>query len=213
MSVPLLPSYDEFLTLAAQGNLIPVHAELTADYETPLSAFEKIGDSTPRFLLESAESSGFSGRYSFMGANPRAILTARGPVMEVRTADGRVRWYDTKTDPLQEVEDFMAAYRPVAVKGLPLFSGGAVGYLGYDMVRWFEPTVSPPPAADELGLPDMIFMIADTLVIFDHRYRLLQVVANVCLDDHPDPAAAYAWAGQRIAEMIEKLSQPLHVKV
>jgi anthranilate synthase component 1 len=80
------------------------------------------------------------------------------------------------------------------------------------MVRWFEPTVSPPPAADELGLPDMIFMIADTLVIFDHRYRLLQVVANVCLDDHSDPAAAYAWAGQRIAELIEKLSQPLHVK-
>ena len=74
MSVPLLPSYDEFLTLAAQGNLIPVHAELTADYETPLSAFEKIGDSTPRFLLESAESSGFSGRYSFMGAHPRVIL-------------------------------------------------------------------------------------------------------------------------------------------
>lgn len=212
MSVPLLPSYDEFLLLAAQGNLIPVHAELTADYETPLSAFEKIGDSTPRFLLESAEATGFSGRYSFMGAHPRAVLTARGGMMEVQAADGTSLSYQTKTDPLQEVEDFMAAYRPVKVPGLPLFSGGAVGYLGYDMVRWFEPSVSPPPAADELGIPDMIFVIADTLVIFDHRYRLLQVVANVCLDDHPDAAAAYGWAGDRIRELIAKLSQPLHVK-
>jgi anthranilate synthase component 1 len=212
MSVPLLPSFDEFLALAAQGNLIPVHAELTADYETPLSAFEKISDGTPRFLLESAEATGFSGRYSFMGAKPRAVLTARGAAMEMRFADGTVRTWNTVSDPLQEVQDFMAAWRPVAVKGLPLFSGGAVGYLGYDMVRWFEPTVSPPPAADELGLPDMVFVIADTLVIFDHRYRLLQVVANVCLDDHADAAAAYAWAGERISALIGKLSQPLHVK-
>lgn len=212
MSVPLLPNFDDFLSLTAKGNLIPVHAELTADYETPLSAFEKIGHSTPRFLLESAEATGFSGRYSFMGSNPRAVLVARGKQMEVRTADGQVRWYDTETDPLREVENFMASYRPVTVPSLPLFSGGAVGYLAYDMVRWFEPTVSTPPVQDELGLPDMIFVIADTLVIFDHRYRLLQVVANVCLDDHADPAAAYEWARVRIREMIARLSEPLHVK-
>ncbi len=212
MSVPLLPSYEAFLSLAAQGNLIPVHAELTADYETPLSAYEKIGDGTPRFLLESAEVTGFSGRYSFMGAKPRAVLSARGATMEVRRSDGSVETYETATDPLREVEDFMAAFRPVAVKGLPLFSGGAVGYLGYDMVRWFESTVSPPPAADELGIPDMVFAIADTLVIFDHRYRLLQVVANVYVDEHADLAAAYAWAGERIRELIAKLSEPLHVK-
>lgn len=212
MSVPLLPPYGEFQKLAARGNLIPVHAELTADYETPLSAFEKISDGSPRFLLESAESTGFSGRYSFMGANPRAILTARGNIMEVTTSSGEKRSYPVTTDPLQEVQDYMAAYRPVSVPGLPLFSGGAVGYLGYDMVRWFEPTVSPPPAADELGLPDLVFVIADTLVIFDHRYRLLQVVANVCLDDHADPEAAYAWAGEKIRTLIGKLSQPLHVK-
>ncbi|MES2707935.1 MAG: anthranilate synthase component I [Verrucomicrobiota bacterium] len=214
MPAPLLPSYDEFLTLTAQGNLIPVYAELTADYETPLSAFEKIGegDGTPRFLLESAETTGFSGRYSFMGSKPRAVLTARGRQMEIRTSDGNVRWFETESDPLREVEDFMAKYRPVSVPSLPVFSGGAVGYLAYDMVRWFEPTVSPPPAQDELGLPEMVFVIADTMVIFDHRYRLLQVVANVCLDDHDSPETAYEWARERIRAMIGKLSQPLHVK-
>ena len=79
----------------------------------------------------------------------------------------------------------MARFRPVPQPRLPVFCGGAVGFLTYDMVRFFEPTVPPPPK-DELGLPEMVFLIADTVVIFDHRYRLMQVVANVCLDDFPD---------------------------
>lgn len=211
MTVPLQPSFDVFRELAGRGNLIPVFAELTADYETPLSAFEKIGDGTPRFLLESAEATGFSGRYSFMGAQPRAVITARGRRMEVRERGGEPRVFDTETEPLREVENYMAAFKPVRLPQLPVFSGGAVGYLAYDMVRFFEPTVPPPPP-DDLGLPDLVFVVADTLVIFDHRYRLLQVVANVRVDEHADPEAAYAWARERIEEIIHKLSQPLHVK-
>jgi anthranilate synthase component 1 len=211
MSVPLQPSFDEFQTLAAQGNLIAVWAELTADYETPLSAFEKIADGAPRFLFESAETTGFSGRYSFMGAHPRAIITARGREVEVQHRGGGTETFQTKGDPLRDLEEIMAQFRPVLQPRGPVFCGGAVGALTYDMVRFFEPTVPPAPK-DELGLPEMVFLIADSVVIFDHRYRLMQVVANVCLTDFPDARAAYEEAGRRIGEMIERLSRPLHVK-
>lgn len=191
--------------------MIPVWAELTADYETPLSAFEKIGDGAPRFLFESAETTGFSGRYSFMGAGPRAVMTARGREVEVRHRDGRVEKRETEGDPLKDLENLMACFQPVPQPKLPVFCGGAVGVLTYDMVRFFEPTIPSPPK-DELGLPEMVFLVADSVVIFDHRYRLIQVVANVCLTDFPDARAAYDVAAARIQEMIERLSQPLHVK-
>ncbi len=208
--LPLQPSLEEFTQSATLGNMIPVWVELTADYETPLSAYEKISDGTPRFLFESAETTGFSGRYSFMGSGPRAVLTARGRKMTVREGT-TVREYETTTEPLQEVEDYMSRYRVVRQPRLPAFSGGAVGYLAYDMIRFFEPAV-PAPAHDALGLPELVFCVADTIIIFDHRYRLMQVVANVCLDDHADVATAYAYAEKRIREMIAKLECPLHTR-
>ncbi len=210
-AVPLQPSFEEFQNLTAQGNLIPVWAELTADYETPLSAFEKIADGAPRFLFESAETTGFSGRYSFMGAHPKAVITARGREVEVKHRDGKVESFQTKSDPLRDLEDFMAKFRPVPQPRLPVFCGGAVGVLTYDMVRFFELSVPAAPK-DELGLPEMVFLIADSLVVFDHRYRLMQVVVNVCLTDFPDARAAYDDAQQKITAMIERLSRPLHVK-
>jgi anthranilate synthase component 1 len=109
------------------------------------------------------------------------------------------------------LEEIMTKFRPVAQPRLPVFNGGAVGFLTYDMVRFFEPTVPPAPK-DELGLPEMVFLIADSVVIFDHRYRLMQVVANASLTDFPDVRAAYDDAGRRIHEMIERLNRPLHVK-
>ncbi|HWB02228.1 MAG TPA: anthranilate synthase component I [Verrucomicrobiales bacterium] len=210
-TVPLQPSFEEFQTLAAQGNLIPVWAELTADYETPLSAFEKIADGAPRFLFESAETTGFSGRYSFMGAHPRAIITARGREVEIKYASGAADTFTTGGDPLADLEHVMAKFRPVPQPRLPVFNGGAVGFLTYDMVRFFEPTVPAAPK-DELGLPEMVFLIADSVVIFDHRYRLMQVVVNACLTDFPDARAAYDDARRRIDEIIARLNRPLHVK-
>jgi anthranilate synthase component 1 len=183
---------------------------LTADYETPLSAFEKIAESGPRFLFESAEMTSHAGRYSFMGAHPRAVITARGKTVTI-LEKGETRQFETASNPLRDLEDYMSAFKPVPSPKLPVFSGGAVGYLAYDMVRFFEPTVSQSPP-DSLGLPEMVYMLADTLVIFDHRYRTLQVVANVVLADHANHAAAYAWAGERIAEIISRLEKPLHVR-
>src|SRR5687768_5538536 len=112
-AVPLQPSFEEFQSLASRGNLIPVWAELTADYETPLSAFEKIAEGAPRFLFESAETTGFSGRFSFMGAHPRAVITARGGSVEVQHRGGAVETLETSGDPLRDLEEIMAKFQPV----------------------------------------------------------------------------------------------------
>jgi anthranilate synthase component 1 len=187
-----------------------VRAELTADYETPVSAFQKLlADGGSCFLLESAEKSDQIGRYSFLGSDPRLTVTARGRDVEIREP-GRTRQVTVpdSSDPLAEVEQVMSRFRPVPQPGLPPFFGGAVGYVAYDMVRFFEPSVPDSPR-DDLGLPDLLFLLADTVVVFDHRYRLLQIVANVCLDDHPDPEAAYAWAREKIDGIIARLRCPL----
>lgn len=211
MPAPFLqPDLATFCRLAEKGNLVPVTAELAADYETPLSAFQKIHDGRCGFLLESAELTQHSGRYSLLGSSPRMIFSARGRRIEIEER-GTTRAFETETDPQAELEALMAAYRPAEPGKSPVFNGGAVGYLAYDMVRFFEPTLPEPPK-DELGLPDMVFMITDTVLIFDHRHRKISVVANVHTDEHASLEAAYAWAGGQIEGVIEKLSRPLAVR-
>ncbi len=214
-AIPCHPSLAEFTALSTQGNVIPVWAELTADYETPLSAFEKLGNASPRFLLESAEITSQAGRYSIMGSQPRAIISAHGRQMTLRTfpqghgaqAAVKERVWETATNPLKELETFMGQYRYVSSSQLPGFCGGAVGYLGYDMVQFFEPTVTQTPP-DVLGIPDMLYLLADTVVIFDHRYRTLKVVANALLEDSVDAASGYAQAAARVQAMVALLQQP-----
>src|SRR6187397_325104 len=175
----LQPGFEAFTTHAQQGNLVPVWVELAADYETPLSVFRQLDDGRHSFLLESAELTQHSGRYSLLGSEPRLVFTARGREIEIEerltrpmpyVIEGgtsgkslsRARKFTTQGDPLRELETIMAKFKPAPPAPLPVFHGGAVGYLAYDMVRFFEPTLPPPPP-DTLGLPDMMFMIADTV--------------------------------------------------
>jgi anthranilate synthase component 1 len=139
----LQPDFATFQSLAQQGNLVPVMAELAADYETPLSAFQKIHDGRCGFLLESAELTQHSGRYSLLGSSPRIIFTARGREIEIEER-GKKRSFTTTGDPLTELQALMKPFRPLEAQPLPVFHGGAVGYLAYDMVRFFEPTLPPP---------------------------------------------------------------------
>lgn len=210
MTPQLQPSLKEFRSLAKEGNVVPVYAELTADYETPVAAFEKLSQASPNaFLFESAEKSDQIGRYSFLGADPRFVFTAHGREIEIQE-NGKTKKYTAsdESEPLAELEQLMKRYDPVEVDGLPVFSGGAVGYLSYDMVRFFEPTVPGPPK-DELGLPDMVFVLADTLIIFDHRFRKLQVVANAFVSEHRSMKAAYECAQARIEKLVQLLATPL----
>jgi len=210
---PLKPSFEQFRALADHGNLVPVWTELAADYETPVSAFQKLGagSDTPCFLLESAENSEQIGRYSFLGSDPRLEIRAWGRTLETRTrgesAFTRRELDEAEGDPLHAVESMMEAFRPVPVPELPVFSGGAVGFLAYDMVRFFEPTV-PGPKDDGLGLPDLAFVLADDLVIFDHRFRKLQLVANLCLDDYGSLEEAYEAGRGRVDALMARLAAP-----
>jgi anthranilate synthase component 1 len=202
----IVPSRERFSELAARGNVVPVFVDFVADGETPASAFQKLDDGGYSFLFESAEQTEQSGRYSFLGFSPR--LTIRSEDGAVSTEeDGRVATIAQGADPLSALEQIMARFGFVAEPELPRFAGGAVGFLGYDVVRHFEKSVPPPPD-DDLKLPEMIFMIMGLLVVFDHRYRRVKLVANVFLDDHQNAAAAYAAGEQKIREALAKLARP-----
>jgi anthranilate synthase component 1 len=208
-SIPVEPSLEAFAGLAKQGNVVPVYTQLAADFETPLSAYLKLRDNRHSFLLESAESTDKGGRWSIIGSHPRAVFEARGKSIRVRTGS-KEREYEAEDDVLGALEREMAPYKPVTHGALPLFSGGMVGYLSYDAVRQFEPTLGPPPP-DPLGIPDAIFLLADTLLVFDHKLRRLQVIANAFIDEFPSAEDAYAEARGKIAAIVEILNRPLHV--
>jgi anthranilate synthase component 1 len=204
----LKPSREEFQKLARYGNLIPVYIELVADAETPVSAFAKIDEGGYSFLLESAEHIDHGGRYSFLGSNPRVVFKSRRRRITI-IERGAERTFETEGDPLAELQKLMAQYVPVPVAHLPRFSGGAVGYLGYDMVRFFEPTIGEPPP-DDLQLPESVFMIAETLLIFDHQLRRLRVLANAFVKNE-DADAAYDAAVDAIQKVMRQLEKPAHL--
>jgi anthranilate synthase component 1 len=200
------PSLEQFCSLAKQGNLIPVYREILADMETPVSAFKKIDDGQNAFLLESIAGGEKWARYSFLGSNPGKIFRCNGEYYEILDRSGIVH-SGHSTDPLAEIKQFMAAYRPVQVEGLPPFFGGLVGYLGYDMVRFFEHL--PSSSSPQIGVFDACFLLTDTLLIFDNVAQTIKVVCNVELADGEDPVPAYAQARVAIDRLIEQLRSPL----
>src|SRR6478735_2785797 len=171
------PSQAEFAGLAKQGNLIPVTRTILADFETPLSAYRKIRGQGESFLFESVEGGEHIGRYSFVGCNPRAVIRQDGQHVQViengRIIESAMVGKDVK-DGLEIVERIMKKYRAVAVPGLPRFTGGAVGFIGYEFIHDVEPIVPRPPH-DELGTPTMYFLIADELLIFDRVAQTITV--------------------------------------
>ena len=204
--MPVTPSRSAFLEKAATDRVVPVMCEIVADGDTPVSAFAKLCGEAPSFLLESAEQKDQTGRFSFLGFGARATFTATGKTLTL-TENGISRTFETDRDPLDELEKWMAPYRTATDSSLPLFHGGAVGYLSYDCIRWFEPTISAPPK-DELGIPDMFFMVTEAVVAFDHRQRRIRIVANA-FPEKENPAAAYEAACERIRGILESLSKPL----
>ena len=210
-NIPLTPSFADFEEQSSKGNLIPVYAELSADYETPISIFQKICNGKYSFLLESAESTDRAGRYSFIGSDPRSVIEARGKEIKITKGNEIDKFQSESGDPLKDLESFMSSYKPVPIEGLPVFYGGAVGYLSYDAVRYFEPTINEP-IEDDLGLPDMTFMITNTVVIFDHRLRKILVASNVFVNENEDLEMLYQQAREQISELIKKLDQTLEFR-
>jgi anthranilate synthase component 1 len=197
------PTLDEFKAKASQGNLIPVYREIMADLETPVSAFLKLDKGGFSFLLESVEGGEKWGRYCFLGSEPSILFQSKGARVEI-SRDGRCEVQEG-VDPLGTLKQLLSDYHPVEVEGLPRFFGGAVGYLSYDMVRFFERL--PDQTADDLNLPDSFFMITDTIVIFDHMLQKIKVVSNAHIDGSPEKA--YQQAIAKIDQLIGRLRQPL----
>ena len=197
-----VPSLAEFRSLAKSGKLVPVYRELFADQDTPVSAFRKVDDGSYAFLLESVEGGEKWGRFSLLGCRPSLIFTARGDQCEIRQGD-QVR-KGTK-HPLEEFADLLHEHQAIALPGLPRFCGGAVGYFGYDSVRWFERV--PGSARNDQQLPDAVFMFGDVVSVFDNLAHTLKVVTHA--RGGSDPDAAYRAAVARIDAEVERLSRAL----
>jgi anthranilate synthase component 1 len=209
--IRLEPSLAEARELAREGNVIPVRARVVDDCETPVSAFLKLRagepEGAPCFLLESAEQ-GQVGRYSFVGLRPRAMLRwSDGLLSEWSGADLGVDSEPTSTesapDPYAAVATRLQRYRPAPVPGLPPFTGGAVGFFAYDLVRTVEPLGEPNP--DPLGLPDMALMVTDAMLVFDHLRHELTILACAFVEEDGSVEAAYERAAATIGEMRERL--------
>ena len=198
----LEPGVAEFDRKARQGNLIPVSCEIAADIETPISAYLRLRHLPHAYLLESAEGGAKIARYSFLTAQPRLTLQASPAGVDVTEA-GTVR--RVGGDPLAAARDVLRRFRPVDDPTQPRFSGGLIGYFGYDLVRTIERLPHPP--ADDRGLPVMSLALADTVMIFDHHHHRLRIVANAFVEEGAE--RAYRGARERIEEWLDLLRRPL----
>jgi len=212
------PSLKEFLKLASRGNVIPVYKQINADMDTPVSAFLKLKKQDFSFLLESVEGQEKIARYSFLGSNPSLVFKSKGRDIEIYDGCRReAKKYQTATDPLEEIKKIMVRFKPVVIPGLPRFFGGLVGYMGYDVVRFFERI--PKKNKDSLNLPDCYFILTDTLIIFDHVNHTMKLVSNCILPmgsaQHLSPKrlkGVYLEAVDKIKQMELSLAKPLKIK-
>jgi anthranilate synthase component 1 len=200
------PTFEEFRELARGASLVPVYRQLIGDTLTPVSAFCKVQEGDWSFLFESVVGGERLGRYSFVGSGPFLRFQAFGQRVRIDDLSGStpVRTELEHPDPLRLLEERLAAYRAPHVPGLPRFCGGAVGYAGYDTVRYVERLPNPPP--DDRGLPDLCFAFYDRMVIFDHITKTIAVVAHAHVDA-TNLERSYRQACDRVDRLVERLHQ------
>jgi len=206
--IRVTPELVEARRLALAHNVLPVTHSFVSDLETPVSAFLKLGAPRRAFLLESAEQGQHLGRYSFLGVGARALVTYADGCLTVQENGDRLEV--EHADPFAAAAELIQSYRPPAAGTggvtLPPLAGGLVGYFGYDLVRRLEDLPDAPP--DDLGLPEMAFLLADTVLVFDHLKHTITVVANAFVEGR-DVDGPYQRAVERIAAVKEKLRAPL----
>jgi anthranilate synthase component 1 len=203
------PSLEEFLELARGHSLVPVYRQLIGDTLTPVTAFCKIQDGDWSFLFESVVGGERLGRYSFVGSGPFLRFQAYGQRVQIQDPAGPVRELE-HPDPLRLLEEKLGTFRSPHLAGLPRFCGGAVGYAGYDTVRYVERLLKPPP--DDRHLPDLCFALYDRMVIFDHINKTIAVVAHAHVPGgagtaEKDLKKTYEDACARVDRLVERLQR------
>jgi anthranilate synthase component 1 len=200
------PSLEEFKKKTKSGNLIPVYKEILADLDTPVSAYMKIRGGEYSFLLESIEGGEKWARYCFLGCDPSIVVITKGRTLTLIENGKREQRQIESGSPLSAVKEILARYQPVHSAGLPRFSGGAVGFVSYDMVRFFEDL--PEQTVDDLDVPDSQFIITDTMLVFDNVSQTIKIVSNAFVEGD-DLDAVYENTIQKISALEEKLKTPL----
>ncbi len=194
------PSLEVFREKAGTCNIVPVFRDILADTDTPVSAFMKIYDGGDAFLLESVEGGEKWGRYSFLGASTKKVIRSKGRTIEVLEGGSATT---TEGDPLEAIKDLMSAFRPASLDGVPRFFGGAIGYMGYDIVRHVEKLPDNSPRL--LGLHDIYLMLTDTFLVFDNVEHRIKVVSNAYIGEDTDVDAAYHEAIRKIDGLVARL--------
>jgi anthranilate synthase component 1 len=196
------PTLDELRPRAGQPARVALYREILADMETPVSAYLKIANG-PSFLLESVTGGENLARYSFIGAAPRATLELFPD--RARLEESGVSRELPFEDPLTLIDQLVAGEAYLPNEALPRFAGGAVGFLSYEIARFFERL--PSPSNDPLGMPLAHLLVTDEVLVFDHLRRTIKVITHLRLDG--DLETEYRAAELRIAELIERLAAPL----
>ena len=205
--------FEDFSRRAAQGGIVPVTREVVLDGDTPVSAFQKLHRGRYGFLLESLEGGERWARYTFLATDPREVLSYRGRQCRRWTPDAGWSTDPADVAPLDHVAALMRAHPPAHVPGLPRFTGGAVGFMGYDVARTLERLPDPPP--DDRDLPDALFMVVDTLLVLDNIYNRATVIASVEVPPGTDAVAlqkGFDAAEARIDLWLSRLESPSQVR-
>ncbi len=201
------PDLESFTAITKTADIIPVYRQLLADHLTPVTAFEVLGRDGNAFLLESVVGGEKIARYSFIATNPSLIYQAAGPNALIIQKGKPAKEFET-TDPLADLQTLLPERRYHRVKDLPTFTGGLVGYAGYDTIRYYEGEKLPTPPKDDRKLPDVLFGLYGELVVFDHVDKTIKVIANADVKAADDTESAYRDACRRIDELVSRLSQP-----
>ena len=200
------PAFELFEKLTHKGNLIPIYREIFADMDTPVSILSKLNSRSHAFLLESVEGGEKWGRYTFLGSDPSVIFTVRGDDVVVREK-GEISRSRHNGEPMKYLKEILDRYRPVVVEGLPRFFGGAVGFLSYDMVRYFEKL--PSENEDDLHGDDAVFLVTDTLIIFDNVRHTIKIVACLFSEGGEDLRDSYEEGIKKIEDIIGLIQSPV----
>ncbi|MEW5758131.1 MAG: anthranilate synthase component I [Candidatus Omnitrophota bacterium] len=207
---------QQFIKLSKKGNLIPIYKEIDADLDTPVSCYLKIAgglaarqaDGEYSFLLESVEGQEKTARFSFISSSPRIVFRTKANTVEI-IENGHTNKFKIGRDPLEELKKIMQRYNFVDTGDLPRFCGGLVGFIGYDIVKFFEPKLNELNIQeDDLKLPDSLFLLTDAILIFDHLRHKIKII--YCAHIYGKGVKKfYKQAVRKIEELIKKIKQPL----